>query len=152
MFLTHVVIQTYQACCVRAVRICRTQHPVHIVVLVARWLERLTRDKKIDGSIRVWGSENVSEFSIELECGHRQQSTDGLKNCVIYTIKMLLKMLFVWRTYLLVHAIVFIHSYLFRYPLKGIWNEIRLKEIPWIIWKSFWSYKDHRAKVANKVT
>ena len=74
--------------------VCRTYDPVHFVVLVARWLEHLT-DKKIAGWIRVWGSENVSEFSIELECGHRQQSTDGLKNCVIYTIKMLLKMLFV---------------------------------------------------------
>ena len=75
-------------------QLCRTYDPVHFVVLVARWLEHLT-DKKIAGWIRVWGSENVSEFSIELECGHRQQSTDGLKNCVIYTIKMLLKMLFV---------------------------------------------------------
>ena len=75
--------------------VCRTYDPVHIVVFVARRLERLTGDKKIAGSIRVWGSENVSEFAIELECGHRQQSTDGLKNCVIYTIKMLLKMLFV---------------------------------------------------------
>ena len=60
---------------------------------MARWLERLTGDKKIDGSIRDWESENVSEFAINLECGHRQRSTDGLKNCDIYTIKMLLKML-----------------------------------------------------------
>ena len=73
--------------------VCRTYDPVHIVVLVARWLERLTGDKKIDGSIRDWESENVSEFAINLECGHRQRSTDGLKNCDIYTIKMLLKML-----------------------------------------------------------
>ena len=46
---------------------------------MARWLERLTGDKKIDGSIRDWESENVSEFAIEIECGHRQQSTDDLK-------------------------------------------------------------------------
>ena len=52
----------------------------------------------------------------------------------------------IWQTYLLVHAIVFIHSYLFRQlPFEGYmkWENSGLKETPCIIWKKFWSHEDH---------
>ena len=35
-----------------------------IWVLLAQWLEHLTGDQKIAGSILVWGSETFSEFAI----------------------------------------------------------------------------------------
>ena len=52
--------------------VCHTYKPVRVVasaiwVLVAQWLERLTRDQKVTGSIPVLDSETFSEFAGKLE-------------------------------------------------------------------------------------
>ena len=36
-------------------------------ILVAQWLERLTEDQKVVGSIPIWAQKHFSEFAIKLE-------------------------------------------------------------------------------------
>ena len=55
-------IQAYRDCCISSTYVACTYESVHMVAVVAQWLERLTGDQKVVGSIAVWSSETFSCF------------------------------------------------------------------------------------------